>query len=360
MASATPIRRWRFFRSTMRTETALFMVVVALWGGIWAGVFGGQLCGPPPHNQSAEDGDSGKNIAQAEKDVAGATRTGAILIKLPSEKAGEQEKAADKNGYCSAYFSGIDLLNVKITDLLIAVFTYLLFTKTAGLYSATRGLQRASIKQSVDMKDSIIQAARAGTAMERIATSIAENTTITRDVIERQKSYAAMQLRAYISVIVGGGVTLYQNRCNNIAFQGGAQMVNNGATPAHNVTFWASVDVLPVPLPEHFAFPPRRRRKQHSATLGSRHFFNISAVMDYDSEDDLSAPVGQRRFVDDSEIAEIKLGVTKALYMWGVVTYDDEFKMPHFTNFCLHFAWFGSGEKEGVNGYYHARHNDSD
>jgi hypothetical protein len=137
----------------MRTETALFLVFVALWGGIWAGAFGGQLCGPPPHNQGAENGDREKNVAHAEKDVSEATRTVAVLVTPPSEKAGGQKEAADKNGYCSAYFTGIDLLNVKITDLLIALFTYLLFIKTAGLYGATRGLQRASIKQSVDMKN---------------------------------------------------------------------------------------------------------------------------------------------------------------------------------------------------------------
>jgi hypothetical protein len=155
---ATTKSAWKSFRPRVRTGTAIFIAAVTLWVGLWVGVFGTQLCGPPPHDQRSEYGDSNKDIADLQKDISGSARPSTTIAQIPSQESKTKQQQSAGSGYCSSYFTGVELINVKITDLLIALFTYLLFIKTAGLYSATRGLQRASIKQSADMKESIAAA----------------------------------------------------------------------------------------------------------------------------------------------------------------------------------------------------------
>jgi hypothetical protein len=95
-------------------------------------------------------------------------------------------------------------------------------------------------------------------------------------------------------------------------------------------------------LPEDFAFP-LPEAPQSVATVGPQQSRIVSATVD--------------EYVDDAEVADIKISKGRALYVWGRIEYEDAFKEPRFTNFCLSMFWLSDAQ---ILGYFNHRHNDSD
>jgi hypothetical protein len=62
-------------------------------------------------------------------------------------------------------------------------------------------------------------------------------------------------------------------------------------------------------------------------------------------------------FVPYTEVADIKEGLKKALYVWGFVTYEDIFGGIHKTSFGHWVVWLSTGQ---VFGYYMSGQNDAD
>ena len=62
-------------------------------------------------------------------------------------------------------------------------------------------------------------------------------------------------------------------------------------------------------------------------------------------------------FVSDETVAAIKTGRPNALYVWGALTYRDEFDDPHTTKFCMWYVWRQDGK---VSVYYTQRHQEAD
>jgi len=70
------------------------------------------------------------------------------------------------------------------------------------------------------------------------------------------------------------------------------------------------------------------------------------------------------QIIDDSLVPIVKSGIGGALYVWGVVIYDDIFKKRRKTTFLQRYYWNSLGDFdihwnriESPQGQYLARHN---
>ena len=200
---------------------------------------------------------------------------------------------------------------------------------------------KAAADQSRDMKDSIAQAARTAKAMEDVAIHFDRSVTQAEESTNVFQERGKQQTRAYICVDVGSAA--YQDRVNNIKFGGQTLMVNAGNTPAHNVRFRARAAILPLPLPEDFSFP-LPAESIGGSILGPRQRLTITQLVD--------------DFVPDEEIEDIKkINGKKALYIWGIISYEDVFSEEYITRFCQLLYWLVDGKT--IMGNYIGRHNDA-
>jgi hypothetical protein len=221
---------------------------------------------------------------------------------------------------------------VTYATVFLALVTAVLAFFTYGLWKDAR---EASAKNMHAMRDTINESTRAANAMERLAANSAES-------ISTLKQVTAQQMRAYVTVIVGNAI--FQERGKGLKFAGKPRIVNTGHTPAHDVGFKINAAILPVPLPDNFNFPlPETIIGAH--VLGPGHFNDITGVVpDY---------------IQDIEVNSVKLGIGKALYTWGIVTYKDVFGVPRETKFCQSLAWIGEGTNEIVYGFYNSKFNEA-
>lgn len=166
----------------------------------------------------------------------------------------------------------------------------------------------------------------------------------TRKLVIDAKDTSKRQLRAYLSVSIGGG--MYQERHKNIRFEVKPNLLNSGNTPAHKITYWARAEVLPFPLSDNFDFPPTEDTLQSSLVLGPHQNIILNAVVN--------------EFFPEEEAGNIKRGSDRRLYIWGIVSYTDVFGDSHTTRFCHSIYWFGPTENETIAGYYASRHNEAD
>lgn len=224
----------------------------------------------------------------------------------------------------------------------VAVFTFILSVATIGLFQATG-------EQSKANERTIREAVKSSGAMESVADSMQKNVasfketleinkqiaTIQKSSVEKQFDIFEMQLRAYISAQIGSAT--YQDRTNDLRFQAGAALVNNGATPAHRVVHRTRAAILPVPL------PPADE-------------FELIFPKEGAGEDMIPAHAPPRDiyyrlpdFVDDTLVEDIKRGNGIGLYVWSVVNYVDAFGKPRETKFCHLLTWRPDGS---VYGYY--------
>jgi hypothetical protein len=198
----------------------------------------------------------------------------------------------------------------------------------------------ATVEQSRDMKASIAEATRSASAMEAVAGNAAISARMATESVATVRERTAQQMRAYVSVLVGGAV--YQEREKNLRFEAKPVIVNAGHTPAHNVGYRARAAVLSVPLPEDFPFA-LPEKVIGAAVLGPQQNVVLSAIVD--------------DYCDDRIVADVKKASGNALYAWGEVTYDDVFSERRRTRFCQIMTWLPDGQTWG---YYAPVHNDAD
>ncbi|MBT3070819.1 hypothetical protein KKP04_08060 [Rhodomicrobium sp. Az07] len=262
----------------------------------------------------------------------------------PSHLRMEGQPDSQKSGDDASEFWVISGRKLKITDTLLAIFTFFLVVIGAWQGHVISGQIELARGQSADTKASIAEAVRAATAMERVADGIAESVKTGAESVAALRERTAMQMRAYVSVLVG--TAIYQEREKNVRFEARPVIVNNGGTPAHKLSYWANIAILPAILPDDFAFPePSERSTQHAAVLGPHQHFIINKVVE--------------TFIPDDEVAATKLGVERAVYIWGCIEYDDIFGDTHYTKFAQLITWIGSAGEEVIYGYYCQRHNEA-
>lgn len=237
-------------------------------------------------------------------------------------KAAQEEKYRNEKAIQDEKLSDATIWLARITGVL-AFFTGSLWWAT---YSLAKDAKRTADRQATEMTESLRIAGIAASAMDKVAENIAAT--------------ASQQMRAYCTVVVFGAT--YQERNKNLKFAGTPRVINTGHTPAHRVGYRASAAILPIQLPEDFAFP-LPSETIGAGVLGAGHVFEIGAVVD--------------SFCNDSEVDNIKHGKDKVLYIWGIVTYADAFGNDWETWFCQSLTWRGEGKDEIVYGYYNPRHN---
>lgn len=221
---------------------------------------------------------------------------------------------------------------IALGTLVLAAATTLLWVYTYRLWKTSSEAARRSDEAA---REQLSQFARSATAMETVALATQNNALLFQQLL-------AKQARAYIAVLVGGAI--YQDRDKSLRFEGVSMLVNSGITPAHRVRHQAQAAILPHPLPSDFEFP-LPAEPDGGPILNPREQYSFRAVVS--------------DYVADDEVATIKLGAGKALYVWGVVNYDDSFGQSHLTRFCHAYLWFGAGENERPQGYYDRRHNEA-
>ena len=171
--------------------------------------------------------------------------------------------------------------------------------------------------------------------MQAVADATTTNASMMRDIFSKQ-------MRAYLTV--EGGSAWAQTATAH--FQGIPVITNNGLTPARNVCFKVLAGILDggssgsPTLPDigelivsDMAIAPRQR------------FIAASPLVD--------------RVSDEEDVALIMKGLTRRLFLWGRITYDNVFGGHWVTNFCISYHFWTSDEKRQVGTTFSPMHNDS-
>jgi len=220
---------------------------------------------------------------------------------------------------------------VAVFTALLALFTLGLWLFTALMWWVTRRAVNESIASSAqrdnDTRKSIEQATKSTLAMEDVAASMAinakqilETVKINKEISTNQKIFSEINLRAYINVFLGP--SFYQK--DNILFQPQISIKNDGATPARNLRWNISSEILPTILPPDFKF---RLAKVvlGGGMLGAREVGTIAGP---------TIPA-----VPVELETKIKRGDGESLYVWGYISYKDVFGHRRRTVFAQQLYW---------------------
>lgn len=214
----------------------------------------------------------------------------------------------------------------------VAFATVLLVVVTAGLWICTFLLWRATVGLAKDSKKGAeLQAGkleRSAVAMEGVAESTKANSAQFIRSVDLQRRFGEMQLRAHITVLIGQSI--YQDQ--NLRFETQPRLLNTGHTAASNVRWRIAADVLPVPIPDDFRFP------LPPAIAGG-------SILGPQQDGYMRAIVPHR--VDDEIAAKAKLGTDYSLYVWGYVTYEDQFRRTQRCTFAQKLWWVPWQTPEG-------------
>lgn len=268
-------------------------------------------------------------------------------IPAPKTEAEAAEEKAERDDISAANW-----WMVRLTGLLGLIGTIqavVFWIQARRLRQTIKKMDEIASGQTADMRDSIAAAARSAVAMEGVAQSMAINVeavkqsvATTREIADRQKLVTELQSRAYISVAFYGMVP--QDTAAGTRFEPRMQMINNGNTPAYDVTFRAAADVLPQPVPNDFTFPlPDVLPSRSVSVIGPRLTKIIPAVVP--------------KIYPDVEVEQLKKGAGQRIHMWGVVNYKDAFGIDRFVKFSHSFFWLSDGKS--VMSSDTARHNDA-
>lgn len=149
-----------------------------------------------------------------------------------SEQKQSQRGSEERCGFTQsltyrAIDAGVDWIDRRhdfvtaAATIVIALFTGTLWLATDKLWKAGERqmelIRQNAADQSRDVLASLKEAARSAAAMEEVAKHIAVSAQAAKDSVAVVKERGAAQMRAYISVIIGGAV--FQEREKNIRFE---------------------------------------------------------------------------------------------------------------------------------------------
>jgi hypothetical protein len=268
----------------------------------------------------------------------------------PATNPTQDNLAIDLGRWIGVHHNAIEAGSAAAT----VIFTFVLAVSTIGLWRSTRRLWRGAEAQARDFKQSIAEAERAATAMEGVSKAMGENVkhvaatvATNKQIADRQKRLGELQLRAYVSVLIGG--CRYQDRSANLRFDTSPVLLNTGHTAALNLKYRIAAAILPIPVPQRFRFP-LPKEVEGSSLLAPQQNATITAVVS--------------DFVDDQYVEQIKRADRFALYTWGLITYEDVFRRLHRVTFAQQLYWTPSGPitqnwdvPQTIRGWYLGRHN---
>jgi hypothetical protein len=201
----------------------------------------------------------------------------------------------------------------------------------------TDKLIQENIAQSASLERSVAETARFATAVENVAKSLESTAEASTETLQGLRK----QMRAYLTVIIGGGIP--QNPERTLRFDARPTVLNAGPTPARNVRTRIKSAILPISLPEDFDQSIATDKEESGNFIGAHQTAQMMAVVD--------------DYVPDDQVEDIKSGKGPSMYTWGVVTYEDVFGKSHTTKFCQRLTWLPDGK---VFGYYIPGRNDAD
>lgn len=147
----------------------------------------------------------------------------------------------------------------------------------------------------------------------------------TLGLVKGAEKTARQQLRAYLSVTIGSAV--YQDSAKRLRFEAKPMIINAGQTPAYKVRYESKAEIIPDSLVTGYSFTPPSTSQMSQSSIGPRENRYMSAIV--------------QNTVPKKDIKAIKDGNGQALWVWGVVHYEDIFGDPHFTEFCQRLVWLG-------------------
>jgi hypothetical protein len=322
----------------MLRKSCISIVVLALSIMLRPTLITAQRSGEPQNagSQPASPTQPSKHPGAADKqpnnDLRG-TDSSPITVKVlptPKSDAETTQEKQDRQDQSAANWWMVRLTG--IIGLIGLVQTWVFYRQARRLKETILKMEEIAKGQTEDMKASIGEATRASTAMEGISTSMAssvqsarESVGITREIADRQKTIMELGGRAYLSA--GFNASIYQDA--NHVFEATAFLVNRGSTPAYDVTFRASVDILPFPIPENFDFPLPEETAGTSVSLIAPGLMKT-----------FTRPLSRK--VPDDEVDAIKRGgPPQCFLMWGIVKYRDAFKESRYVKFAFKMFWIG-------------------
>jgi hypothetical protein len=175
---------------------------------------------------------------------------------------------------------------LKVTDTLLAGFTFLLFLATVALWGSTRKL------------------------------------------VQRADKNSERQLRAYIAVRPSKAINVYPEKTPQIDFI----IENTGQTPAYKVRYVAIAEILDHPLVDNQGdlVQPDPAGKLPAQVIHSHAHISGEAVSE--------------KAVTFEEYAKM-VGSTHRFYLAGIVLYEDVFGAERMTKFC---AYVGGPEYQKI------------
>lgn len=177
---------------------------------------------------------------------------------------------------------------------------------------------------------------------------IAWQATLMRISVGNAEEASKRELRAYLTVIIGAAQPQIRRpdaEGGDLRFETRPIVKNTGHTPAKNIRCLARAAILPVPLPRTKHLPEEGDADREGNFIGAHQDAHLCAIVD--------------GFCRDEDVARIKMGfgAEGALYVWGLVTYDDVFGDKHYTRFCQQIYW---DLKDTVFGTYISGRNETD
>ena len=224
-------------------------------------------------------------------------------------------------------------------DRILTIATVLLAIFTGGLWLATYRLAKEarsnSERQADEMKESIAEASRSASAMEKVASVTALNSGL-------MKFFWQKQMRAYLSV--DHGIGTYQDA--NVNFAGQAILNNVGLTPARNVSYSVNAGILDFDPSADTAMPPIGAMNVSDVGIAPRQQLTINTHV--------------TTRIPESEVDEVMLGNGRCLFLWGKIIYEDIFGNKWHTNFCHRYIFLKlpDGSRRPTN-FYYPKHNDA-
>lgn len=197
----------------------------------------------------------------------------------------------------------------------------------------------AAAMQAGEMGRSVAEAARAATAMERLADQMTRAGAMNAEAFANQKMVLNQQARAWVYVRFDACIS--QDRTTAYPFETIVSLVNAGHTPARALNFARRLAILPYPLPDDFDF-----------TLPESQFDAAGSLVPGQS---LNFRQNIATLISDAEVVEIRGGGQRRLYQYGVVRYKDTFNEQHYANFCQWITWDTKDIPTAIN---HLHHND--
>ena len=228
------------------------------------------------------------------------------------------------------------LQDVKITDILIALFAFLVAIFTWRVGSPASGLRGAAQRQAEESRRVLEAGETAAEAARRSAESAEQTLGVLRDTAERQ-------LRAYVTV-----KQFVQTPAGDERQEGSGWLLqvvwqNTGATPTKGFRYWAMLREFDGAIADDFEFTPAGIKDYAGGELGSS--LTVS-----------SPPL----FISQQQIAKIQDGSRKMLLL-GQADYHDMMRdVKRETRFCVELVLVN--DPAGASGSpfsfsYHPRYN---